>query len=210
MKYVTHGYQQVGPERQKLVLRSWGTRSGSSASTRACARATRRPGSSTSSSVSYIGNCLARRTGHSTVCHCASRAGLSQKLFPVAEASRGASARPSHVPAAQVDEMWESIPRARLRYVITALDDIRDSRISSLDEEPMACRIRKQSRQRSRAREGLRDWLYAWRLRNDFSQSEAAMKLQISTRTLQEWEQGRARPRGLALGAISKLIRSTG
>ena len=35
------------------------------------------------------------------------------------------------------------------------------------------------------------------------------MKLQISTRTLQEWEQGRARPRGLALSAISKLIRST-
>ena len=71
----------------------------------------------------------------------------------------------------------------------------------------MACRIRKQNGRRSRAREDLRDWLYAWRRRNDLSQSEAALKLQISTRTLQEWEQGRARPRGLALSAINKVIR---
>jgi len=34
------------------------------------------------------------------------------------------------------------------------------------------------------------------------------MKLQVSVRTLQEWEQGRARPRGLALSAVSKLILS--
>jgi DNA-binding transcriptional regulator YiaG len=53
------------------------------------------------------------------------------------------------------------------------------------------------------------DWrerLYDWRRQNDFSQSEAALKLQISTRTLQEWEQGRARPRHLALIAINKMI----
>jgi len=50
------------------------------------------------------------------------------------------------------------------------------------------------------------DRLYAWRERNDFSQTEAAMKLQISPRTFQEWEQGRARPRHLALIAINKII----
>ena len=32
------------------------------------------------------------------------------------------------------------------------------------------------------------------------------MKLQISPRTFQEWEQGRARPRHLALIAINKII----
>jgi DNA-binding transcriptional regulator YiaG len=49
--------------------------------------------------------------------------------------------------------------------------------------------------------------LRAWREKNDFSQSEAALRLQISTRTLQEWEQGRAEPRGLASAAIEKAIR---
>jgi len=34
--------------------------------------------------------------------------------------------------------------------------------------------------------------LRAWRERNNLSQSEAALKLQISKRTLQEWEQGRS------------------
>ena len=50
--------------------------------------------------------------------------------------------------------------------------------------------------------------LRAWRERNDLSQSEAALKLQISKRTLQEWEQGRAAPRGFALTAIEKAIRA--
>ena len=49
--------------------------------------------------------------------------------------------------------------------------------------------------------------LRAWRERNDLSQSEAALKLQISKRTLQEWEQDRAVPRGLARTAIEKAIR---
>jgi DNA-binding transcriptional regulator YiaG len=49
--------------------------------------------------------------------------------------------------------------------------------------------------------------LQAWRKRNDLSQSEAALKLQISKRTLQEWEQGRAAPRGFARTAIEKTIR---
>jgi len=48
--------------------------------------------------------------------------------------------------------------------------------------------------------------LRAWRERNNLSQSEAALKLQISKRTLQEWEQGRASPRGFARTAIEKAI----
>ncbi|PYJ01019.1 MAG: hypothetical protein DMF00_06180 [Verrucomicrobia bacterium] len=50
--------------------------------------------------------------------------------------------------------------------------------------------------------------LRAWRERNNLSQSEAALKLQISNRTLQEWEQGRAAPRGFARTAIEKAIRA--
>ena len=50
--------------------------------------------------------------------------------------------------------------------------------------------------------------LRAWRERNNLSQSEAALKLQISKRTLQEWEQDRAAPRGLARTAIEKAIRA--
>jgi DNA-binding transcriptional regulator YiaG len=50
--------------------------------------------------------------------------------------------------------------------------------------------------------------LRAWRERNNPSQSEAALKLQISKRTLQEWEQGRAVPRGFARTAIEKTIRA--
>jgi len=51
--------------------------------------------------------------------------------------------------------------------------------------------------------------LRAWRERNNFSQSEAALKLQISKRTLQEWEQDRAAPRGFARTAIEKAIRAS-
>jgi DNA-binding transcriptional regulator YiaG len=49
--------------------------------------------------------------------------------------------------------------------------------------------------------------LRAWRKRKNLSQSEAALKLQISKRTLQEWEQGRAEPLGFARTAIEKAIR---
>ena len=45
-------------------------------------------------------------------------------------------------------------------------------------------------------------------IRNNLSQSEAALKLQISKRTLQEWEQDRAAPRGFARTAIEKAIRA--
>ena len=43
--------------------------------------------------------------------------------------------------------------------------------------------------------------LRAWRKRENLSQSEAALKLQISNRTLQEWEQARAVPHGFARAA---------
>ena len=45
-----------------------------------------------------------------------------------------------------------------------------------------------------------------WRKRNKLSQSQAARKLKISRRTLQEWEQGRATPRHLALDALWRKI----
>ncbi len=53
---------------------------------------------------------------------------------------------------------------------------------------------------------GLSERLYDWRRKNDFSQSEAALKLNISKRTLQEWEQGRAKPRHLAMAAITAAL----
>ena len=70
----------------------------------------------------------------------------------------------------------------------------------------MSCRIRKRALVRPDA-DDLAGRLYEWRRKNDFSQSEAALKLKISTRTLQEWEQNRARPQGLALTAVNQAIR---
>lgn len=46
----------------------------------------------------------------------------------------------------------------------------------------------------------------AWRERENISQSKAALRLQISKRTLQEWEQGRAAPNGLARTAIEVAL----
>jgi DNA-binding transcriptional regulator YiaG len=63
---------------------------------------------------------------------------------------------------------------------------------------------------RSRSRAivfNLSDELRAWRHKHNLSQSEAALKLQVSKRTLQEWEQGRAEPEGLARSAIQKIVR---
>ena len=53
----------------------------------------------------------------------------------------------------------------------------------------------------------LSDELRAWRHKHNLSQNEAALKLQISKRTLQEWEQGRVEPEGLARIAILKIVR---
>ncbi len=75
----------------------------------------------------------------------------------------------------------------------------------------MSYRLRSPARRKARRSSGpvaFGERLYEWRKKNDFSQSEAALKLRISTRTLQEWEQGRARPRHLALDAVDALIKS--
>jgi DNA-binding transcriptional regulator YiaG len=53
---------------------------------------------------------------------------------------------------------------------------------------------------------GLGRRLRRWRDKNNLSQSEAALKLRVSKRTLQEWEQGRAEPRHLAWEAITAII----
>jgi DNA-binding transcriptional regulator YiaG len=50
--------------------------------------------------------------------------------------------------------------------------------------------------------------LRAWRERENLSQSEAALRLHISKRTLQEWEQGRAAPHDPARSAVENAIRS--
>ncbi len=49
--------------------------------------------------------------------------------------------------------------------------------------------------------------LRGWRERENLSQSEAALRLNISKRTLQEWEQDRAEPHGLARAAVENAIR---
>ena len=48
--------------------------------------------------------------------------------------------------------------------------------------------------------------LQAWRERKKFSQRGAADFLGISQRTLENWEQERATPRGYAVVALMKLI----
>jgi len=49
--------------------------------------------------------------------------------------------------------------------------------------------------------------LRSWRKGENLSQSEAALRLKISKRTLQEWEQDRAVPHGLGLSAVENVIR---
>ncbi len=48
--------------------------------------------------------------------------------------------------------------------------------------------------------------LQEWRERKDFSQRDAADYLGISKRTLENWEQARATPRGYAVVALMKLM----
>ena len=71
----------------------------------------------------------------------------------------------------------------------------------------MSCRKRnKPDHDRRRVRYSLGERLYGWRERCNLSQSEAALKLKVSKRTLQEWEQGRATPAHLALAALEGVI----
>jgi len=48
--------------------------------------------------------------------------------------------------------------------------------------------------------------LKKWREKKGFSQADAAAYLEISKRTLQDWEQGRRQPVGLARRFLVKLI----
>lgn len=53
----------------------------------------------------------------------------------------------------------------------------------------------------------LPEQLRSWRATNGYSQAQAAEKLGISVRTWQQWEQGKRRPRGLALLALERALR---
>jgi len=71
----------------------------------------------------------------------------------------------------------------------------------------MSCRRRKASGRRGRPDpESLSERLYRWREARDLSQSEAALELGLSKRTLQEWEQGRAAPTHLGLIALEAIL----
>jgi DNA-binding transcriptional regulator YiaG len=71
----------------------------------------------------------------------------------------------------------------------------------------MSCRKRtKQDHDRRGVRDSLGEKLYRWRERCNLSQSEAALKLKMSKRTFQEWEQRRATPAHLALTALEGVI----
>jgi DNA-binding transcriptional regulator YiaG len=48
--------------------------------------------------------------------------------------------------------------------------------------------------------------LVAWREQNDYTQQEAANRLGVSWRSLENWEQERAMPQGFGLKAILPLI----
>ena len=53
---------------------------------------------------------------------------------------------------------------------------------------------------------GLAARIKAARNRSNLSQSQAAKEWGISKRTLQQWEQSRSSPRGLALAALEDII----
>lgn len=48
--------------------------------------------------------------------------------------------------------------------------------------------------------------LVAWREQNDYTQQEAADRLGVSRRSLENWEQERAMPQGFGLAAMLKVI----
>jgi DNA-binding transcriptional regulator YiaG len=76
-----------------------------------------------------------------------------------------------------------------------------------MEAKAMSCRKRTDpDDDRRRFPDGLGERLYSWRERCNLSQSEAALKLKVSKRTLQEWEQGRATPAHLALAALEGVI----
>src|SRR5438067_11945951 len=100
--------------------------------------------------------------------------------------------------------------RARLKHsaALTWLElaIIRDSRIPFFPRMAFGTRPHHTRHQRL-APQSLARRLRAWRERKNLSQSEAALKLQISKRMLQEWEQDRSAPRGFARTVMGKTIR---
>jgi DNA-binding transcriptional regulator YiaG len=68
------------------------------------------------------------------------------------------------------------------------------------------CFMSRVTKPRRRAKRDFALALTEWRKRNKLSQSGAALKLKISRRTLQEWEQARAIPHHLALDALRDKI----
>ena len=50
--------------------------------------------------------------------------------------------------------------------------------------------------------------LKEWREENDYTQQEAAGKLGVSRRSLENWEQERAMPQGFGLGAMLQIIQA--
>jgi len=48
--------------------------------------------------------------------------------------------------------------------------------------------------------------LVAWREQNDYTQQDAADRLGVSRRSLENWEQERAMPQGFGLSAMLRLI----
>jgi len=48
--------------------------------------------------------------------------------------------------------------------------------------------------------------LVAWREQNDYTQQEAADRLGVSRRSLENWEQERAMPQGFGLKAMLAII----
>ena len=88
---------------------------------------------------------------------------------------------------------------------------IRESRIRLFPSLVMSFQtrrriVRRKRRSSASSVKSLSERLCEWRERNDLSQSEAAIKLRVSKRTSQEWEQGRAEPRHLAMDAIAAVI----
>jgi DNA-binding transcriptional regulator YiaG len=53
----------------------------------------------------------------------------------------------------------------------------------------------------------LPEMMRAWRKRNKLSQATGAMKLKVSPRTLQNWEQGHRTPQGFALQQLREKIK---
>ena len=50
--------------------------------------------------------------------------------------------------------------------------------------------------------------LVAWREANEYTQQEAADRLGVSRRSLENWEQERAMPQGFGLGAMLQIIQA--